>query len=144
MKLFAHKKLTRRDLVRALGSAALVLPGLELFERSARSATLGNVSKFIVFCYTPNGVNQSAFWPTGSTTNYQLSPILRPLEKYKDKLLILGPQMNGNSLVANTGLTYFAPVAQHQAPVTLTARAGHTCTGQFCVGNLGIPYLSNQ
>jgi Protein of unknown function (DUF1552) len=52
--------------------------------------------------------------------------------------------MNGSNLVANTGLTYFAPVAQHQAPVTLTARAGHTCSGQFCVGNLGLPYLSNQ
>ncbi|HEX6272209.1 MAG TPA: DUF1552 domain-containing protein [Polyangiaceae bacterium] len=144
MKLSAHKKLTRRDLVRALGTAALFLPGLELFERSARAAAPGRVSKYIVFCYTPDGVNQSAFWPTGTTANYQLSPILKPLEKYKDKLLILGPQMNGTSLVANTGLSYFAPVAQHQAPVTLTARAGHTCTGQFCVGNLGLPYLSNQ
>jgi hypothetical protein len=130
--------------VRSLGSAALALPGLELFERSVRAQTATKASKYIVFCYTPDGVNQSAFWPTGTTTNYQLSPILAPFEKYKDKLLILGPQMNGSSLVANTGLTYFAPVAQHQAPVTLTARAGHTCTGQFCNGNLGIPYLSNQ
>ena len=144
MKLSAHKKLSRRDLVRTLGTAALFLPGLELFERSARAAAAGKVSKYIVFCYTPDGVNQSAFWPTGTTANYQLSPILKPFEKYKDKLLVLGPQMNGNSLVADTGLTYFAPVAQHQAPVTLTARAGHICTGQFCNGNLGLPYLSNQ
>jgi hypothetical protein len=144
MKLSAHKKITRRSLLRTLGPAALALPGLELFSRSAHSQTTGRVSKYIVFCYTPDGVNQSAFWPTGTTTSYQLSPILQPFEKYKDKLLILGPQMNGSSLVANSGLTYFAPVAQHQAPVTLTARAGHTCTGQFCVGNLGLPYLSNQ
>jgi hypothetical protein len=144
MKLSAHKTFTRRDLVKAIGASALVLPGLELFERSARAQTAGKVSKYIVFCYTPDGVNQSAFWPTGTPTSYTLSPILKPFEKYKDKLLILGPQMNGTSLVANTGLTYFAPVAQHQAPVTLTARAGHTCTGQFCVGDLGIPYLSNQ
>jgi hypothetical protein len=144
MKLSAHKKLTRRDLVRSLGAAAFVLPGLELFERSAHSATPGNVSKYIVFCYTPDGVNHAAFWPRGSTTSYEFSPILKPLEKYRDKLLVLGPEMNGNMPAADTGLTYFAPVAQHQAPVTLTARAGHICTGQFCVGNLGLPYLSNQ
>jgi hypothetical protein len=144
MKVSAHHHLTRRSLVRALGTAAFALPALELFERSARAQAAASQSKYIVFCYTPDGVNQSAFWPSGTPDNYQLSEILAPFEKYKDKLLILGPQMNGNSLVADTGLTYFAPVAQHQAPVTLTARAGHTCTGQFCAGNLGIPYLSDQ
>jgi len=144
MKLSARQKVTRRDLVKALGGAALLLPGLELFERSARAQAAGKVSKFIVFCYTPDGVNENAFWPSGSTTNFTLSSTLTPLAKYKDKLLILGPQMNGSSPVANTGLTYAGPVAQHQAPVTLTARAGHTCTGQFCVGNLGISYLNDQ
>jgi hypothetical protein len=144
MKLSAHHKLTRRALVQSLGSAAFLLPGLELFERSARAQTTGKVSKFIVFCYTPDGVNQSQFWPTGTSTSFTLSPILKPFEKYKDKMLILGPQMNGTTLVSDTGLTYFAATAQHQAPVTLTARAGHTCSGQFCVGTLGIPYLSNQ
>lgn len=144
MKLSARQKLTRRDLARVLGVGALALPGLELFEHSARAQSSGKRSKYIVFVYTPDGVNQAAFWPTGSPASYALSPILKPFEKYKDKLLILGPQMNGTSLIGNTGLTYFAPVAQHQAPVTLTARAGHTCSGQFCAGTLGIPYLSNQ
>jgi hypothetical protein len=144
MKISARSKITRRDLVKRLGAAALFLPNLELFERTARAQSATKQSKYIVFCYTPDGVNQSAFWPTGTPSNYTLSPILMPFQKYQDKLLILGPQMNGNTLVNNTGLTYAGPVAQHQAPVTLTARAGHTCTGQFCVGNLGIPYLSNQ
>ncbi len=144
MKVSAHQKLTRRDLVKGLGGAALLLPGLELFERSARAQTAGKVSKFIVFCYTPDGVNQNAFWPSGTMSSYTLSSILAPFQKYKDKMLILGPQMNGTALVSNTGLTYATSVAQHQAPVTLTARAGHTCTGQFCTGTLGIPYLSNQ
>jgi hypothetical protein len=149
MKLSAHKTFRRRDLIRAIGSAALVLPGLELFERSARSQTAGKVSKYIVFCYTPDGVNQSAFWPTGTTASYELSRILSPFEKYKDKLLILGPQMNGNSPAGNTGLTYFANVPQHQAPVTLAARVGPPCTGQFCGdgrgdSTLGLPYLPDQ
>lgn len=144
MKLSAFRTITRRDLVRAIGTAAFALPGLELFERSARAQSTAKKSKFILFVYTPDGVNQTKFWPTGTTSNFTLSSTLAPFEKHKSKMLILGPTMNGTSLVANTGLTYFAPVAQHQAPVTLTARAGHTCTGQFCVGNLGLPYLSNQ
>lgn len=138
MKLSAHRNLTRRDLVRALGTAALALPGLELFERSVHAQSAVKKSKYIVFCYTPDGVNQSKFWPSGTTNDFTLSPILAPFEKYKSKMLILGPTMNGSSLVSNTGLTYFAPVAQHQAPVTLTARAGHTG------GTLGLPYLPNQ
>jgi hypothetical protein len=121
-----------------MGAAALALPGLELFERSVRAQAAGKKSKFIVFCYTPDGVNQSKFWPSGTPTNYTLSPILSPFEKYKSQLLILGPQMNGGNSVGNTGLTYFAPVAQHQAPVTLTARPGHDGTA------LGLPYLPNQ
>lgn len=138
MKLLPQQYLTRRTLVKAIGTAALALPGLELFERSVRAQSTGKKSKYIVFCYTPDGVNQSKFWPSGTPSNYTLSPILSPFEKYKDKLLILGPQMNGASSVGNTGLTYFAPVAQHQAPVTLTARPGHD-------GNtLGLPYLPNQ
>jgi hypothetical protein len=138
MKLSAHQYLTRRSLVKAMGAAALALPGLELFERSVRAQNTSKKSKYIVFCYTPDGVNQSKFWPSGTPTNYTLSPILSPFEKYKDKLLILGPQMNGSNTVGNTGLTYFAPVAQHQAPVTLTARPGHDGTA------LGLPYLPNQ
>jgi hypothetical protein len=131
MKLSAHQNLTRRDLIKALGAAALALPALELFGGTARAQAAGK-SKYIVFCYTDDGVNQGAFWPTGTTSSYTLSPILKPFEKYKDKLLIMGPQMSGGSVIANTGLTYAGPVPQHQAPCILTARAGN------------LPYLPDQ
>jgi len=129
-----------------LSSRTVVVIGALLLvtASTARAQTVGKTSKFIVFCYTPDGVNQNAFWPSGTTSNFTLSRILTPFQKYQDKMLVLGPQMNGATLVANTGLTYAAATAQHQAPVTLTARAGHTCSGQFCEGTLGIPYLSNQ
>jgi Protein of unknown function (DUF1552) len=96
MKLPIHNRLQplgRRDLLKHLGAAALALPALELFERQARAQALVKKSKYVVFCYTPDGVNQKAFWPTGIPTNYALSPILAPFEPYKDKLLILGPLM---------------------------------------------------
>ncbi len=120
-----RRGMNRRDLMKVIGTAALALPGLELFERPGRAQTAAKQSKYIVFCYTPDGVNQGAFWPAGTTSSYTLSQILQPFQKYKDKLLILGPQMNGGSATQNTGLTYNAAPPQHQAPVTLAARIGN-------------------
>jgi hypothetical protein len=125
MKLSAHKRYTRRDLMKSLGGAALLLPQLELFERQARAQATANKSKFAVFCYTPDGVNQNAFWPTGTPTSYTLSNTLKPFEPYKGKLLVIGPQMNGTSPKAGTGLTYNTLPPQHQAAVTLSARVGN-------------------
>jgi hypothetical protein len=144
MKLSSRQRLTRRDLIRTLGCAALALPGLELFERSARAQSSASRSKFIVFCYTNDGVNQGAFWPRGTPDQFTLSPILQPFERFRDKLLVIGPQMNGDTPVRDTGLAYIAATPQHQAPVTLAARMGHDCTGQFCVGTLGLSYLNQQ
>jgi Protein of unknown function (DUF1552) len=142
MKFSSYDRLCRRDLLRSIGAAALALPALELFGRDAWAQAATKKSKYIVFCYTPDGVNQGAFWPSGNTTSFTLSSILKPFEAYKDKMLILGPQMNGSSPAANTGLKYISTVMQHQAPVTLTARSGHSCSGQFCDhGTLGLSYL---
>ena len=120
----AQRRVRRRDLVRLLGSAAFVLPGLELFGRELRAQAPGKVAKYAVFCYTPDGVNQSAFWPTGSETDFQLSTILSPFEAFKDKLLVLGPEMNGAAPRNGSGLAYAAATPQHQAPVCLTGRIG--------------------
>jgi hypothetical protein len=126
MKLSAFKRVSRRDLMKSLGGAALLLPGLELFERDARAqATTTKKSKYVVFCYTPDGVNQNAFWPVGTPSSYTLSDTLKPFEPYKDKLLVIGPQMNGTTPRGGTGLVYSAVPPQHQAPVTLAARIGN-------------------
>jgi hypothetical protein len=125
VKLSIHHHWTRRELARLLGGAALALPVLELFEKEGRAQTTPGKAKFAVFCYTPDGVNNAQFWPTGTPSNYTLSPILKPFEPYKDKLLIIGPQMNGNQPANNAGLTYTSGTPQHQAPVTLAARVGN-------------------
>jgi hypothetical protein len=149
MKLSAFQRISRRDLVKALGGAALLLPHLELFERSARAQTAAKKSKYIVFCYTPDGVNQNAFWPTGTEASFTLSKTLAPFEPYKDKMLIVGPQMNGTARRQGTGLAYISRPPQHQAPVTLSARIGKGCnTGAFaeqCLnGTGGLPYVDQS
>lgn len=153
MKLSSRQQVTRRDLARLIGSAAFALPCLELFGRDVRAQAM-KTAKYAVFCYTPDGVNQAAFWPTGTVTDFQLSPILSPFSAYKDKLLVLGPQMASGTgaPVANTGLTYASRPPQHQAAITLTARIGTGCNeGNFSLnecemtgGNRGLPYYDPQ
>jgi hypothetical protein len=139
--------LRRRDMVRLLGGAAFALPGLELFGRELRAQSAAKVAKYAVFCYTPDGVNQSAFWPTGGDTDFQLSPILAPFAPYRDKLLVMGPQLINGSVQSNTGLAYFGQTPQHQAPVTLAGRIGVGCEtgGADClVGNYGLHYADQS
>lgn len=138
MKLSIYQQVRRRDLLKVLGTAALALPVLELFGNKARAQAAGKKSKYAVFCYTPDGVNQNDFWPTGGVTDFTLSRILKPFEPYRDKLLVLGPQLNGTSVANGSGLAYTSGTPQHQAPVTLAARAGSNG------GQLGLPYLPDQ
>ena len=144
MKLLGNRSgLSRRDLVRLIGSAAFALPCLELFGRGARAQAAGKFAKYAVFCYTPDGVNQSAFWPTGGETDFQLSSILKPFEPYRDKLLVMGPEVVNGAPKNGTGLAYKSATPQHQAPVTLSARVGSGCKagGTFCtVDDFGLPY----
>lgn len=143
MSISSRNVTSRRDLVRLLGSAALVLPGLELLGRESRAQNAAKVAKYAVFCYTPDGVNQGAFWPTGGQTDFTLSPILKPFEAFRDKILVMGPEMANGAPKANTGLAYADKTPQHQAPITLAARVGSGCKAgdTFCTAdNFGLPY----
>ena len=147
MRVTSRYRVGRRDLVRLLGGAAFALPALELFGRELKAQAAGNVAKYAVFCYTPDGVNQSAFWPTGGDTDFALSPILAPFEAFRDKLLVLGPEMSNGTPRNGSGLAYGGPTPQHQAPVTLAARVGNGCPagGQFCTeDDFGLPYLDQS
>src|SRR5439155_11578129 len=105
MKLSIHRRLRRRDLMKVIGSAALALPLLELFEDEVRAQATPKRSKFAVFLYTPDGVNNPAFWPTG--TDPTSSPTLSVFAPYKDKVLVFGPRFASPGVPTDmTGLTY--------------------------------------
>ncbi len=97
-------RLNRRTVLRGAGSVAIALPWLEIMghERLAH-AQAGTARRFLAV-YTPGGsvvddgppvewapnANHRNRWaPTGSETNFTLSPILAPLEAVKSKLLVL-------------------------------------------------------
>lgn len=119
------RRLNRRALLRGAGGLAIALPWLEIMG-APRTANAGGtaVAKRFVSVYTPggtvidNGQGENRWRPTGSEADFQLSPILAPLEAVKSKLLV----MDGLQMASAAG-------EQHQGGII----AWLTGTGQ--VGN---------
>lgn len=82
------KRISRRTILRGLGSAMVALPFLEYLHTDAHAA--GYVSpKRLLFLTTPNGTNPATHWPTGSGSSFSLSPILSPLSAYQNQMIVL-------------------------------------------------------
>ena len=79
---------SRREFVRTLGLGAAALPflgnlpGLGFANQSKRKQRL-------VFVFSPNGIVQKNFWPDKEGKDYETKPILKPLDPFKDKTLVL-------------------------------------------------------
>jgi hypothetical protein len=125
----------RRALFAKIGSAALALPFLHEFERQARAADPlpagagPKVAKNLIVFFSPNGVYHQNYWPIGGGTDFKLNVAMEPLEKYKDKLIVVGPQFAAGDRkpMAGTGLKHLVRnmgaggnPPQHQAQVFLT------------------------
>ncbi len=69
-------------------------------------AAVPKTPKRLVVMFTPNGTVPSAFWPTGSETDFKLGPILEPLAAYQSRLLLLeGVNMNTRGTGPGNGHT---------------------------------------
>jgi hypothetical protein len=77
-------RLSRRELLKATGASALLLP---LLDHSRAFAADPVFPKRIIFVVTGNGTIEQAFWPKGSGGTLALSEITAPLEAHKSKLL---------------------------------------------------------
>ena len=84
-------RLTRRSVIKGAGGIAIALPWLEAMMRgrSARAAAPPNASKRFLAVYNPGGTVPEKWTPTGSETDFALSPILAPFEPVKSRLLVL-------------------------------------------------------
>src|SRR5687768_13805271 len=81
-----RKRIHRRTLLRGAGGVAVALPTLSAMESRAQSAP---VQRFVAFL-TPIATIQSAWFPTGTESSFDLAPtLLAPLNPYKSKLIIL-------------------------------------------------------
>jgi hypothetical protein len=131
------KPLARRTVLRGAG-VALALPFLDAMRpRVALSAQAAAPKRFVVF-FSANGTIMDQWQPTGTETDFTLSPLLAPLEAHKADLLIMRGLNNEAAHIYN-------PNAHDASMTTMltgdalvlgpsgTGRAGHvldgTCNG---------------
>ncbi len=88
--------ISRRRMLHGLG-ATIALPFLEAMIppgiRADRFIDKHRPQRLAIF-YFPNGVRKDHWSPRGKGRNFELSPILKPLESFKKELLILGELKN--------------------------------------------------
>ncbi len=93
--MIPSKKLSRRTVLRGMG-VAIALPWLEAMgplrawtEKEANPTDLKMTPNRMAFLYVPNGINMEDWTPATEGSNFELTPILKPLESLKDKINIL-------------------------------------------------------
>ncbi len=78
--------------------ACIALPFLEaMVPSSVFASPVMAASKRVVFLFAPNGVCPGKWEPKGSGLDFQLSPILKPLEPFREDMLVLQQLMNHHS-----------------------------------------------
>jgi len=86
--IVTKKALSRRTVLRGAG-AAVALPLLDaMIPALAPAAANAHVRRFGVV-YHPNGIIYDKWLPQGEGANFELSPTLKGLEPFKDKLIVV-------------------------------------------------------
>src|SRR5262245_19423958 len=86
----------RRDLLQGIGAAAAALPLLAGTRRAA--AQVAGPRRFL-FVFSPNATIYPSWVPSGTETQWTLSPILAPLQRHKQDLVVVDGLKNAASYV---------------------------------------------
>jgi hypothetical protein len=86
MNIITGKHLSRRTILRGVG-AALALPLLDSMRPALAAETKAPVR--LAFSYIPNGVTVRDWKPTGEGAGFEFSRILKPLEPFRQDLMVL-------------------------------------------------------
>jgi len=103
-----RKSLPRRTFLRSAG-ATLALPLLESMipAATALARTAAAPQRRLGFVYIPHGVIMDDWTPQGAATGFELPPILKPLEPFRDSLVVVSnltaPPSNGSHATASGG-----------------------------------------
>ena len=86
-RFVTKRSLSRRSFLRGAAGATLALPFLDAMTPALTAASAPR--KRLGFVYVPNGVIVDQFVPTAEGEGFGISPILKPLEPYKDQLVVV-------------------------------------------------------
>ena len=87
MNLHNFNKQSRRDLLKQLGLSAISCPILT--QTSLFGNSTENTKQRLIIVFTPNGTIPEEFWPEKDGTDFEHKSILKPLEPFHDKMLVL-------------------------------------------------------
>jgi len=91
--------------------------------------------------YMPNGVNPNAWQPKGTGSDYELSPILEPLAKVKEQVLVLTELWNA---ATDTGDGHYVKTGGFLTGTTITRTTGsNLCSGGISIDQLAARRLGN-
>lgn len=101
----SKNRIHRRTVLRGAGGAAIGLPFLSAMLRPGQSHAQAATPKRLVVFYSPGGTLLDKWRPTGSTTSWNLQPMMAPLTPFKDRLTFV----EGLDMSALTKLGYGHP-----------------------------------
>ena len=105
--IITKRALPRRTFLRGIG-ATVALPLLDAMvpALSAAARTVANPVRRLGVIYVPNGMAMQYWTPAAEGTQFELTPILKPLAPFRDRLLVVsgldGPAGGGTHTGAST------------------------------------------
>ena len=102
MNLVTRKHLSRRAVLRGLG-ATVALPMLDAMTPAFAAPAAGRPVR-LAFAYVPNGVIMADWTPKGTGAEFELSRLLKPLEPFREDLLVLSGLAHHNANALGRGL----------------------------------------
>ena len=105
--IITKRSLPRRMFLRGIG-ATVALPLLDAMvpALSAAARTVANPVRRLGVIYVPNGMAMQYWTPAAEGTQFELTPILKPLAPFRDRLLVVsgldGPAGGGTHTGAST------------------------------------------
>ena len=96
--------LHRRTFLRGIGTA-MALPLLDAMvpAMAASRFTAAKPAVRLGFVYVPNGIIQKAWLPSKVGTGFEFAPTMKPLEPFRDKLLVLSNLMQNGGRALGDG-----------------------------------------
>ena len=135
--LQSQKWLTpRRSFLRGAG-ATLALPFLDAMRPLMAAGSSAGMPVRIALLYMPNGVRPDRWTPDGDGSRFKLSPILSPLEKHREDLLVLTGLQNKASF---TGDGHYVKTGGWLTGTTITKTTG----SDIAAGGISMDQIAAQ
>jgi len=102
--IITKKALHRRTFLRGIGTA-LALPLLDAMvpAMAATRVTPANPAVRLGFVYVPNGIIQKGWLPSTTGAGFEFASTMKPLEPFRDKLLVLSNLMQNGGRALGDG-----------------------------------------